>query len=264
MDESRLNEIVNRLIEILFNEQNINVELLNLNNFSYEEKREVLRILSIKRKPEPLSTEFMKLQNELLKFEAKQRGIFKVENLNFDRNMAIYFGDIRKIDSDAIVDAVRPMTVGSFDPHDKSTDSVIISAGGLQIRQELNHLLQRQTCNEERGMAKITKAYNLPSKFIIHTIGPEIKNKIVSYKDKVQLSQCYKSSLDLAVEKNLKSITFCAISTGTNNFPKELAAKIAVSTVVDWLKIHGEVIKVIFCVFDEKTKALYEENLKNY
>lgn len=265
MEQSRLDEIVDRLIEILCGEQNADVGKLGLETFSYAEKREIVRVLSIRREPAPLTQEFMKLQNELLSYETEQRGIAEIDGLKFIHGMAIYRGDIRTLKVDAIVNAGNPAMLGSFDPTDNSTDAVIMLAGGLQIRQELSLLKNRTGRDEERGTAVVTKAYNLPCKYVIHTVGPEIKKgKDVSYRDKIDLANCYKACLNLAEEKGLVSIAFCAISTGVYNFPKELASKIAVSTVKDWLEDTKSNIKVVFCVFDTDTKKYYEQNFKNY
>lgn len=264
MTEKRLNEIVDKLVEILCAEQKADMEKLGLDEFTYAEKREIVRVLMVKRLPAPLSSEFMSLQNELLSYESKKRNLHELDELVFKKNMAIYFGDIREIHADAIVNAGNPKLLGSFDGQDNSIDSVIIMAGGLQIRQELNLLMSRQGRPEQRGSAKITKGYNLPSKFVIHTVGPEIVNDNVRYNDKIDLSNCYKACLDMAEEKGLKSIVFPAISTGTYHFPKELASKIAVSTVKEWLEKHKSNILVVFCAFDAETKKFYEENFRNY
>ena len=265
MEQSRLDEIVDKLIEILCAEQNADISQLGLENFSYAEKREIFRVLSIRREPAPLSQEFMKLQNELLSYETKERGIVEISTLNFFSNMAIFYGDIRSLKTDAIVNAGNPSMLGTYDPTDTSTKSVIMQAGGLQIRQELSLLKNRTGRDEERGEAKITKAYNLPCKYIIHTVGPEIKKgKEVSYNDKVMLANCYKSCLNLAKDKGLGSVAFCAVSTGVYNFPKQLASKIAVATVKDWFKENKSDIKVVFCVYDLETKKYYEENFRDY
>ena len=151
MEQSELDTIVNRLIEILCAEQKADVSKLGLETFSYAEKREIIRVLSIRREPAPLSAEFMKLQNDLLSYETKQRGIVKIDSFKFISNMAIYKGDIRQLKVDAIVNAGNPEMLGSFDPTDKSIDATIMLAGGLQIRQELS-VLKDIACGEfERG-----------------------------------------------------------------------------------------------------------------
>ena len=136
-----------------------------------------------------------------------------------------------------------------------------MSAGGLQIRQELNYIMSKQGHPEPNGQAKLTKGYNLPASYIIHTVGPMIIDR-VSYHDKIDLSNCYKSSLELAKQSGFKTIAFCSISTGVYRFPRELASKIAVETVLSWLKENEFPLKVIFCVYGDYDLKLYEEQFK--
>ncbi len=263
MSEEKLNDLVEKLISMLLKEQG--KQAAGLSECDYLQKRELLRRLMVTRKPAPLSSEFMQLQNKLLSYETSLRKIQTEADFDFKKRMAIFFGDIRTIKCDAIVNAGNPKMLGSFDVDDVSIDSVIIMAGGLQIRQELNLIVSRCGRDEERGQAIITNGYNLPCKFIIHTVGPEIsRTNFVSLKDKLDLGSCYTSCLELAKEKGLTCIAFPAISTGAYRFPKELAAKIAVTTVKDWLNKNNSKLKVIFCVYDEETNRIYHEKFRDY
>lgn len=250
---------LDRLIQILCHDENIDVNKFHLKELDIGEKRVIFRGLSNQRQPSPLSSEFMRLQDEILTYEREHKVIIDVNKLAYSKNMTIFQGDITTLKVDAIVNAGNSRLLGSFDPCDSSIDNIIMSAGGLQIRQELNYLMTKQGHPEPNGQAKITKGYNLPASYIIHTVGPLILDK-VSYHDKIDLINCYKSSLKLALESGLKTVAFCCISIGTFRFPRDLASKIAVTTVNDWLKENNYPIKVVFCVYNDFDRKLYEEN----
>lgn len=250
---------LNRLISILCHEQNIDINKFHLQECSLGDKRMIFRGLSNQRKPEPLTAEFIRLQDEILSYEREHKVIVDANKLSYAKNMSIFLGDITSIRADAIVNAGNSRMLGSFEPCDSSIDNVIMSAGGLQIRQELNFLMAKQNHRPEpNGKAKLTKGYNLPANYIIHTVGPMILDK-VSYHDKIDLANCYKSCLEMAVQNGFKSIVFCCISTGQFRFPRELASKIAVTTVSEWLKEHNYPINVVFCVYNDFDRKLYEE-----
>lgn len=257
-----LDSKLNRLIEILCNEEKYDIKMFDLDSLDIGDKRMIFRALSNKREPKPLTSEFMRLQDEILSYERDHKNIINVNDLDYHMNMTIFEGDITTLKADAIVNAGNSQLLGSFEPCDSSIDNIIMSAGGLQIRQELNFLMNKQGHPEPNGKAKLTKGYNLPASYIIHTVGPIIYDR-VSYSDKIDLANCYKSSLDLALENNFKNIAFCCVSTGAYKFPRDLASKIAVSTVFDWLKRHDFSIKVVFCVYNDFDRKLYEEAFSN-
>lgn len=253
---------LNRLISILCTEQKIDINKFHLQDCSLGDKRMIFRGLSNQRQPEPLSAEFIRLQDEILSYERDHKIIVDVNKLQYRNNMTIFLGDITSLRADAIVNAGNSRMLGSFEPCDSSIDNVIMSAGGLQIRQELNFLMSKQNYRPEpNGKAKLTKGYNLPANYIIHTVGPLILDK-VSYHDKIDLQNCYKSCLEMAVSNGFKSIAFCCISTGQFRFPRELASKIAVTTVSEWLKEHNYPIKVVFCVYNDFDRKLYEDKFE--
>ena len=258
-----LDEKLNRLIAILCEDENIDVNKFHLEDLDIGEKRVIFRGLSNQRLPSPLSSEFMRLQDEILSYEREHKLIVDVNKLAYVKNMCIFQGDITTLKVDAIVNAGNSMMLGSFEPCDSSIDNVIMSAGGLQIRQELNFLMNKQGHPEPNGKAKLTKGYNLPASYIIHTVGPMIVDR-VSYHDKIDLMNCYKSCLELAVQNGFKTIAFCCIATGTFKFPRELASKMAVKTVSDWLKENNNPIKVVFCVHNDFDRKLYEESFDEY
>ena len=135
------------------------------------------------------------------------------------------------------------------------------SFAGVELRLECDEIMNRQGDGEPTGQAKITNAYNLPCKYIIHTVGPIISYKLTS-EDCELLANCYRSCLNLAAKNNLESIAFCCISTGEFHFPNDKAAQIAIKTVEEFMKKDTSVKKVIFNVFKDMDKEIYRELLK--
>ena len=139
-------------------------------------------------------------------------------------------------------------------------DNAIHTYAGVQLRQYCYELILEQGYEEPVGMAKITPAYNLPSAFVIHTVGPKIENQPTQI-DEDLLAKCYLSVLALAEKNNIESIAIPCISTGDFNFPKQKAATIAIQTVKDFIKDSTTVKKVIFNVFDDDNLSIYQELL---
>ena len=121
--------------------------------------------------------------------------------------------------------------------------------------------MEQQGYPEPTGQAKITPAFNLPCRYVLHTVGPIISRRVTK-EDEELLASCYRSCLELAAENELESVAFCCISTGEFHFPNELAAEIAVRTVKEFLKKQTSVKKVIFNVFKDLDKAIYEKLLR--
>ena len=161
---------------------------------------------------------------------------------------------------DAIVNAANAQMLGCFHPLHKCIDNAIHSAAGVQLREECHRLMLQQGHPEPTGQAKITKAYNLPCKYVIHTVGPIIPNGIPTESQKELLASCYRNIMACADENDLESIAFCCISTGEFRFPNQLAAGIAVQTVKNYLTAHPDcsVKQVVFNVFKDEDKRIYE------
>ena len=123
--------------------------------------------------------------------------------------------------------------------------------------------MQKQGFPEPTGQAKITPAYNLPSRYILHTVGPIIRGKLTAH-DCEMLASCYHSCLELANAYKLQSIAFCCISTGEFHFPRRQAAEIAVKTVQDFLFQSVSVQKVVFNVFTNEDRKIYEKIISMY
>ena len=164
---------------------------------------------------------------------------------------------------DAIVNAANAQMLGCFHPLHKCIDNAIHSAAGVQLREECHRLMLQQGHPEPTGQAKITKAYNLPCKYVIHTVGPIIPNGIPTEPQKDQLASCYRSIMACADENGLESVAFCCISTGEFRFPNRLAAEIAVQTVKDYLNARPDcsVKQVIFNVFKDVDRDIYQRLL---
>ena len=131
----------------------------------------------------------------------------------------------------------------------------------MQLRLACAEIIDRQGHPEPTGQAKITAAFDLPCRYVLHTVGPIINGRVTKA-DKELLSSCYRSCLELAAEKGLESVAFCCISTGEFHFPNQLAAEIAVQTVKEFLQTPTSIKKVIFNVFKDMDKKIYERLLR--
>ena len=163
--------------------------------------------------------------------------------------------------TDGIVNAANEELLGCFHPCHDCIDNVIHSSAGLQLRDACNKIMLLQGKEEAVGNAKITSAYNLPCKYVIHTVGPNIGKKEVTEKDCTDLKNCYRSCLKSADKNQLSSLAFCCISTGEFHFPNELAAKIAIESVKEYLAETNATIKIVFNVFQEKDYQIYKKLL---
>ena len=236
-------------------------------------QRQLLRALMNIRPPMPLKSSFLILQDELLQIETKEKGIVSIEELveppnpqlritNYAFRIKLWQGDITRLEVDAIVNAANSALLGCFAPLHNCIDNAIHSAAGLQLRDACYKIMQEQGHEESTGQAKITPAFNLPSKFVIHTVGPIIPlDRVPNQNEEQLLASCYKSCLELAVEKNLKSIAFCCISTGEFHFPNQRAAEIAIETVNKFLNDNTCDLIVIFNTFKDIDTKIFEKLL---
>ncbi|HCE56717.1 MAG TPA: O-acetyl-ADP-ribose deacetylase [Prolixibacteraceae bacterium] len=158
-------------------------------------------------------------------------------------------GDITKLEVEAIVNAANSTLLGGG-----GVDGAIHRAAGPGLLAECRNLNGCAT-----GDAKITKGYNLPARFVIHTVGPVWHGGKSGEPQK--LASCYRRSLEIAVENGVKTIAFPNISTGVYGYPKLQAAGIAFAEVTRFLTVHPEIDTVIFCVFDEENYMIYKNLL---
>ncbi len=228
---------------------------------SEQEQKDLLRSLMNIRMPAPLSEEFIIIQDEYLKQELAQKGITDIEAITpVENDIYIWQGDITTLKCDAIVNAANSQMLGCFHPLHNCIDNCIHTYSGLQQRNACHALMQKQGYEEPTGQAKITPAFNLPCRYVIHTVGP-IVNVSLTDEHRKLLKSCYLSCLKCAEENRLKSIAFCCIATGVFGFPQKEAAKIAVDTVKEYQQ-HSD-IKVIFNVFKDKDFNIYQQLFKN-
>lgn len=226
------------------------------------EQKKLLRSLFNIRMPKPVSNEFITVQDSYLREEARLKGITELDRLSpVKRDIYLWQGDITTLACDAVVNAANSQMLGCFYPCHGCIDNAIHTFSGIELRLACNEIMQKQSHKEPTGQAKITPAFNLPCKFIIHTVGPIISGKLTN-KDCELLRSCYRSCLKTADENNLKSIAFCCISTGEFHFPNDKAAQIAIEAVKEYKEqMHSE-IKVIFNVFKELDYNIYRELLR--
>ena len=225
----------------------------------------LLRSLFNVRPPYPASPEFLDIQDEYLGEMIREGGSTDGDSLppaGSDTRLVLWQGDITSLRCDAIVNAANSALLGCWQPCHSCIDNIIHSFAGVQLRIKCSELMEAQGHEEETGKAKITPAYNLPSKFVLHTVGPIILGELEE-EDCRLLADCYRSCLSLAAENGLRSVAFCCISTGVFRFPQERAAEIAVKTVKAFLD-HSETSlkRVIFNVFKDSDWEIYSNILK--
>ena len=228
-----------------------------------KEQKDLLRSLMNVRMPKPLSQDFFKIQDKYLQTERDMRGIIESEELPSipgDPRMVLWQGDITTLKCDVIVNAANSALLGCFRPLHTCIDNIVHSRSGIQLRLFCYDMMSKQGHEEPAGQAKITPAFNLPSKYILHTVGPVIGGA-VRKQDCEALASCYRSCLELAVKNNCQSIAFCCISTGEFHFPNEKAAEIAIQTVTSFLNTRKENIRVIFNVFKDIDLHIYQNFL---
>ena len=225
---------------------------------SVSEKRHLLRSLMNVRPPIPASAEFLAVQDAYLQARLSERGVTRLGDLKpAQPGIYLWQGDITTLAADAIVNAANSQMLGCFVPCHGCIDNAIHTYAGVQLRLACAAAMRQQGQEEATGHAKITKAYNLPCRFVLHTVGPIICGSVTNA-DRELLASCYRSCLDLAAETGLHSVAFCCISTGEFHFPGELAAEIAVHTVQAWRQQHPNQIEVIFNVFKDSDYEIYQ------
>lgn len=245
------------LIKELISEKN---EYKNIQIPSDDAQQKILlRSLMNIREAKNADKNFLEIQDEYLQNELMQKGITDINKLlPVKKNIYLWKGDITTLKCDAIVNAANSAMTGCYEPCHSCIDNCIHTFSGIQLRAECDSLMKKQGFLEPTGNAKITGAYNLPCKFVIHTVGPIIKNSVTK-KDCELLQNCYRSCLNLAKKNNLQSIAFCCISTGVFCFPNEKAAQIAVTTVKEFLAKEKSQMKVVFNVFKNEDYEIYKK-----
>lgn len=240
--------------------------------------RDALRALLTIRLPEPeLPDELHAMLDQLLAAERRARPVTEATNLPPLRDMvpttsypsaarcALWQGDITTLRADAIVNAANDALLGCFIPFHACIDNAIHAAAGPRLREECGRIMRDQGAPEPTGTAKITRGFNLPASYVLHTVGPIVRGPL--RRDHTEaLASCYRSCLDLAAQEvGIRSVAFCAISTGVFGYPKEAAARVALATVDSWLRAHpGALDRVIFNVFSPDDRAVYAKLVEDW
>lgn len=232
------------------------------------EKRKLLRSLMNILPPQEMGADFFKIQDEELQAQRVEKGVVDLSSIKSTRKnqrFKLWQGDITRLNADAIVNAANSQLLGCFVPLHRCIDNAIHSAAGIQLRLECNEIMKNQGSLEPTGTAKITSGYNLPAKYVLHTVGPIIKTEKATTKEEMLLASCYRSCLQLAAEKRFKSLAFCCISTGEFRFPNQRAAEIAISTVEYYFQSVQETSleTIVFNVYKDLDLMIYEYLLGN-
>ena len=222
----------------------------------------LLRGLMNVRPAQACDPEFLRIQNAYLHQATAEKGITDCNDLApIQPGLYLWQGDITTLKCDAIVNAANSGMTGCYAPNHRCIDNAIHTFAGVQLRLFCAEIMEKQGCPEPTGQAKITPAFNLPCRYILHTVGPIVDDRPTE-RDCAQLESCYRSCLTLAAENHLESVAFCCISTGEFHFPNEQAAEIAVQTVKTFLNQKNSVKKVIFNVFKDLDKEIYARLLR--
>lgn len=225
------------------------------------DQQRLLRSLMNVRPPISVRQTFLNVQDAYLEERLMERGVTKLEDLTpVQPGIYLWQGDITTLAADAIVNAANSQMLGCFVPCHGCIDNAIHTFAGVQLRMECARIMEEQKKEEPTGEAKITKAYNLPCRYVLHTVGPVIYGTVTKA-DRKLLASCYRSCLELAAANLLQSVAFCCISTGEFHFPNELAAEIAIQTVKAWQQQNPNQIEVIFNVFKDSDYEIYKHLL---
>lgn len=228
---------------------------------NHAEQKKLLRSLMNIRMAAPISEAFLQTQDEYLQETIKEKGITDIKDLiPAEEGIYLWQGDIITLKCDAIVNAANSGMTGCYQPCHNCIDNCIHTYAGVQLRNACAEIMEKQGYEEPTGCAKITSAFNLPCKYVLHTVGPIVQGHLTKVHEEL-LASCYRSCLELADENGVKSVAFCCISTGVFMFPNERAAEIAVQTVRDYRKEKNSGIEVIFNVWKDKDYEIYRELL---
>ena len=233
---------------------------------SLPERQRMMRALLNVRPPHLVSEDLIKAQDRELEQQLTDKGIVALSEImpcRMDERLRLWQGDITRLQVNAIVNAANSSLLGCFVPMHRCIDNAIHSAAGVQLRLACDRLMQAQGHLESTGRAKITDSYNLPARYVLHTVGPIVRDGEPTPRQEQQLADCYRSCLALADAHDLQSIAFCCISTGEFGFPQRRAAEIAVSTVRAYLDATGTtgINSVIFNVFKDEDLSIYRNLL---
>lgn len=268
-------ELLQMLIEDSEQHQNISIPTAEA------ERKNLIRSLMNIRMPKATSKELLALQDSYLQEELNAKGIVSLEEIptiEGHSKISIWQGDITRLKVGAVVNAANSQMLGCFVPCHRCIDNAIHSAAGMQLREECAHIMDRRRIQygrkverksfrpdsdiryeEPTGTATLTRGYNLPCDYVIHTVGPICYHGLNDALCQ-DLRNCYESVLKCCAENNIKSVAFCCISTGEFHFPNDKAAEIAWEAVTAFLETQGEFMeRVVFNVFKDSDRKIYEK-----
>ena len=273
MQQKRIDALLEKM-----KEDSLEYKELETGNYSLEEKKNVIRSLMNIRMPGRLPGGLLDLQDEYLQEEREAKGVVTLAELptireqfnsksRYGEKISLWQGDITRLKVDAIVNAANSQMLGCFVPCHKCIDNAIHSAAGMQLREECSHIMKHRrlkygSCYEDpTGTATLTLGYNLPCRYVIHTVGPIVYGRL---NDRLcqELQNCYENVLKCCLEHEIKSVAFCCISTGEFHFPNDKAAEIAIKTDKEYKQKTNLNIKVIFNVFKDYDYEIYQRLLK--
>lgn len=260
MNNHKEEQLLRKMIEFLAQEAG---ESLEVEGKTVEELKAKWRGLVNVRQPKEASADYVALENEYLQEYHAPRVQTLADSISTAKDqIKLYYGDLCELKVDAIVNAANSEMLGCFIPNHRCIDNAIHTFSGIELRSFCHHLMEEQGKKEPVGKAKMTPAFNLPSKYIIHTVGPFLPpgQKVTPLREQL-LASCYKSCLEAAREADLTSIAFCGISTGEFGFPKEPAACIAVDTVNKWLTEASSTMTVVFSTYTKEDQSIYQKLL---
>ncbi len=221
-------------------------------------QRDLLRALMNVRPPEALADEKLNIQDAYLQQRLLERGgATDAGALPYRNRVAIWRGDITLLKADAIVNAANSQMLGCFVPGHRCIDNAIHTYAGMQLRLACAGLMCKQGHEEPTAHVKVTPAFNLPSNYVFHTVGPIVPGHKPGPREELLLRRCYTSCLEEATHQGLGTLAFCCISTGVFGYPQEAAARVAIDAVRHHLDHNDPDLKVIFNVFLASDEAIY-------
>ncbi|MFF6804509.1 protein-ADP-ribose hydrolase [Streptomyces sp. NPDC012616] len=246
--------------------------LRHLTDADADTARRVLRALLTVRDPGPLPEGADRELDALLGAERNLRPTISVRELptieeefhgttfRAAAEAVLWRGDITTLAVDAVVNAANSQLLGCFHPLHPCIDNAIHNAAGPHLRDDCHTIITAQGALEPTGTAKITRGYHLPARYVLHTVGPVIQGRPQPH-DAQALASSYRACLDLAAEvESIRTLAFCAVSTGVFGYPKQEAAPVALHTVADWIAAHpGRFDRVVFTVFEDDDERAYRQ-----
>ncbi len=227
-----------------------------------EGQRALLRDLMNVRPPEPVPPDVLHAQDAYLEQRLTERGgATDAERLPYHDRIAVWRGDITLLAADAIVNAANSQMLGCFVPGHSCIDNAIHTYAGMQLRLACAELMAEQGHEEPTGQVKVTPAFNLPSRFVFHTVGPVVPSHRPGPREELLLRSCYESCLAEATRAGLSTLAFCCISTGVFGYPQQDAARVAIDAARRHLSRNDQNLKVVFDVFLASDEAIYQELL---